>query len=330
MNNSNNIESKRELDFNEFISLERKQKSSGIKRQVTISKYATVLNFNFEKIIEAIRHCKIRKNDDFGVIDIRDSKEHELVAKESDITELNVGTEWIRALFGVIGENSFRRLNHENLHIEQYIMKEVLKETFLVEYFQQGGNLCFLTYGGSENYKKIEQKHKIGFGKDLNAEPIEFEYDKVRQICLSFKEELSSIDYIPKGQPDYGDADLASLKTKQKKFLKSDAKLIKETLEKPEILIQNFEAWHSIENHFFGKEIRLKFKFSKNGHVTIYIPEMLFKKHLPEIDFENTFYDIIRGAYAEITDWEYLPTNSHPFQKNTGDQLLIDFIENIG
>lgn len=313
-----------EPDFNEFISLERKQKSSGIKRTVTISKYATALPFNFENIMEAIRRCQIRKHEDFGIINIRDSKNSDLSKKESKITEMNVGTEWIRGLFGVIGEIPFRRLDYETLHIEQYILKGMLKETFLVEYYQQGGHLCFLTYGGSDKSNKIEQKHKIGFGKELNAEPIEFEYDKVREICLSFKEQLSSIDYIPKGQPDYGDADLASLKTKQKKILKFDAKLIRETLEKPEILIQNFEAWHSIENHFFGKEIRLKFKFSKNGHITIYVPEISFKKYLPEIEFENIFYDIIRSAYAEITDWEYLPTNDYQ-QKNT-EQLLLDFI----
>jgi len=83
-----------EIDFNEFISLERKQKTSGIERQVTISRYATAFDFNFEAVHEAIQRCKIRINDDFGVIQVRTSKDNESTTKtDSSIVELNVGSE---------------------------------------------------------------------------------------------------------------------------------------------------------------------------------------------------------------------------------------------
>jgi len=317
-----------EIDFNEFISLERKQKTSGIERQITISRYATALDFNFEAVHEAIQRCKIRTNDDFGVIQVRTSKDNESTTKtDSSIVELNIGSEWIRALFGVIGETSFRRLNFESWHIDEYVIRGILKETFLVEYYQQNGKLWFLTYGGSKDSNKIEIKHKMGFKDPLRAEAIESDYETVRETCLSFKDRLSNITYVPKGQPDYGDADSASLKTKHKKTLNTNAKLIREILQKPEILLREFEAWHTIKSDFIEEEIRLKFKFSKTGRVTLYVPEIPFIKSLSQIDFEDRFYTIIRGTYAEITaGWECTPASN---LAENSEQLLMGFVEDV-
>jgi hypothetical protein len=169
----------------------------------------------------------------------------------------------------------------------------------------------------------------MGFEKPLKAEAIEISnYETVRETCWSFRDRLSSITYVPKGQPDYGDADSASLKTKYKKILNANAKLIRETLEKSEILLREFEAWHTIKSDLVEKEIRFKFKFSKTGRVTLYVPEIPFIKSLSQIEFEDKFYNIIRVAYAEITaNWECAPT-SESLAKSS-EQLLMDFVEDV-
>ena len=321
--NKNTKDTHHEINFNEFISFGQKKNNSGVKRQITICNYATELKFDFREILQAVHNCRIRRNEEFGVINIRNS---EYLIKEDNnyITELDTGKEWVRALFGIIGDIPFQRLDDSLSNIEQYIIKGMLKDTFLIEYYQQSGNLCFLTYGGSDKSSKIEQKHAIGFKECLNSELVEFENDTVREICLSFKKELSSLEYFPEGQPDYGDARSATLKAKPKKILKSDAKLIRETLENPKIIINNFEANYILENDFFTKAIKMNFKFSRSGSVTIHVPEVSFQKYLPEIDFENKFYEIIRSVYSKITDWKYTKQNIYQLKDDKMNQILLD------
>src|SRR5690606_124078 len=106
-------------------------------------------------------------SDNFGVIGVRTSKDSTVADDPNQNLEdfrLDLGDEWVRALFAVIGDKYFRWLDLESQDIYEYLIEGVLDETFLVDYYQnEQKELRFLTYGGSRFSERINSKHRHGF-----------------------------------------------------------------------------------------------------------------------------------------------------------------------
>jgi hypothetical protein len=302
------------LDFNQYIQLNKKARSE--PKQVTVCKYKTNENFNIQLLSKAIKQCYLKANDEFGII------------KESISDDKKM-----RALFALIGETTFRRANITNRSIDNYVMQGALKCSFLVEYYEQENNkLGFFTYGDSKYFNKVQEKHKIGFGKSIDAELVEFGYDRTRDICLKFKNALKLVRYEPHGQEDYGNTDSATLKktnTYGKKTLDNQAKIVKDVLFNKDISLDTFEGYiDSIDPKITTKNIH--FKLSKTGSITLFLPELKLSnaKWLTEIEAENKLYDFVKKSYTQIIseDWISMSGNVQPAQQEIDIDSFFDSI----
>lgn len=292
----NSASEQEDLDFNRYIQKDKKKKSD--PRQVTICKYKTSENFDNQLLNKVIKKCYLKANDEFGII------------KESIDDDKKM-----RALFALIGEITFRIANISNRTIDNYTMQGVLKRSFLVEYYEQENNkLGFFTYGDSKLFNKVQEKHKIGFGKSIDAELVEFGYDRTRDICLNFNNVLKLIRYEPHGQEDYGNTDLATLKKTNahgEKTLDNKAKIVEEILSNKNIFLDAFEGYiDSVDPEITTEKIR--FKLSKTGTITLFLPELKLSRYtfLDEIDAENKLYDFVKKTYIQIVDEDWISMNS--------------------
>jgi hypothetical protein len=257
----------------------------------------------------------------------------------SDVdSQANVSTiQSLRALFGLIGDGYFRWLDSETRDIYEYAIRGVLKETFLTEYYANASKeLEFLTYGGSQHEAQITTKHERCFGLSLHAQLMEFDYDFVRSICLKpeFKYTLKRIVYLPRGRADYGTVEKAFMQSKYRNVIDPDAERVKDILEDPDVLIDEFTARLVISTSETRSSITIRFDFTKRGRITLYLPEIEFWKQMSQIEFENRFYDIVRMAYFRITG---LDISAMPAQRSEMevyeqpyldlDQAFDDFLE---
>lgn len=301
------------IDFNKSIRSNRKKKSE--PRQVTVSKYQTSTRFDFDKLKTALDNCLLKSNDEFGII------------KLTYLEENNTA----RALFGLVGEMIFRKVNYLSREIDEYTMEGVLKKTFLVEYYKQSdSNIGFFTYGDPKYFNKAQEKHKYGFSQSIEAELVEFGYEKTRDVFLENKTTLQSIRYKPNGQEYYGDTDYATVENKRKhngwKRLDCNAEIIKEILSNKSILLDDFRGTIEVENPFFkdGKH-GAEFKLSQKGTLTLFLPELkLSHTSINDIEFENKLYDIVKATYKRIIGEDWL--NNSYNETSSIEQIAMDFI----
>ena len=308
--------SEEQIDFNKFIRSNRKKKSE--PRRVTISKYQTSTRFDFGKLKAALDNCLLKSNDEFGII------------KLTYLEEENTA----RALFGLVGEITFRKVNHSSREIDEYTMEGVLKKTFLVEYYKQpDGNIGFFTYGDPKYFNKVQEKHKYGFSESIKAELVEFGYEKTRDVCLKFKTTLQSIRYKPNGQEYYGDTDSATVENKRKlsgwKSLDCKAGIIKEILSNDNILLDDFQGTIEVDSPFFNNEKHgAEFKLSQKGTITLFLPELkISSMNVDDTDFENKLYDVVKATYKRIIGEDWL--NNSYNETSSVEQTIMDFITGV-
>jgi len=277
------------------------------ERQITVTRYRTYLQFDFNQVERAVQKCTIKATDDFGVITVKTSKD--LVTTDTPTSNLeynqsSLGDEWVRALFATIGDKSFQWLDFETLNIYEYLIGGVLNETFLIDYYQDKQNqLRFLTYGGSRAAERIQLKHQMGFGMYFAAIQEDFNYDFIRQICSKpdFIRNLKKIVYAPEGEDGYGAVDEALIRTKYENKIDPTAKRVKEILDNPKMLIREFEAKLIMSSPITLNKLNIRFNISMNGHITFYLPKIEFSRPKTDIDRENAIYEIVRSAYELVT-----------------------------
>jgi hypothetical protein len=308
--------SEEKIDFNKFIRSNRKKKSE--PRQVTVSKYQTFTRFDFGKLKTALDKCFLKSNEEFGIINL------------TYLEEENTA----RALFGLVGELTFRKVNYLSRKIDEYIMDGILKKTFLVEYFKQpDGNIGFFTYGDPKYFKKVQEKHKVGFDKPIEAELTEFGYEKTREVCLNFNTTLKSIRYEPNNHKYYGNTDSAAVENKRKhggrKNLDYNAEIIKEILSNENILLDDFEGTIEINDPSVkNRKYVVEFKLSQKGTITLFLPELkLSSVSIDDIEFENKLYDVVKTTYKNIVGEEWL--NSSSIETLSPEQAIIGFINGV-
>lgn len=321
------------IDFDDIIKFQRRS-SSTVERQVTVNRYRTFIPFDFEQVKRGIQKCKIKASDDFGVIGFRTSKDGTMADDPSldpEHIKLDLGEEWVRALFAVIGDKYFRWLDFESEDIYEYLIEGVLDETFLVDYYQnEQKELRFLTYGGSRFSERIHSKHRYGFGMHFGAVQEEFSNEYIRHVCSrpEFVCNLRSISYDPEGEAGYGTVETATMKTKYQNVIDPDASRVREILDNSKIQIREFGSKFSIHSPFVANTLSIRFDISVKGRVTLYLPEIKFSKPRTDIERENTFYEIVRSAYAYITERAVPhPLNQLHFLAPQG-QMVFDFLQN--
>jgi hypothetical protein len=322
------------IDFSDIIKCHGRS-SSTVERQVTVSRYRTYSTFNFGQVQSAVQKCKIKASDDFGIIGVRTSKDN--IAADDPIQnpehiKLDVGDEWVRALFAVIGDKSFRWLDFESQDIFEYLIEGVLDETFLVEYYQDDQKeLRFLTYGASRFSERINSKHRFGFGMHFASIQEDFSHEFIRRVCSrpEFIRNLRSISYDPEGEAGYGTVEVASMKTKYQNVIDPGARRVEEILNNAKILISEFGSKFSIYSPYVANTLSIRFDISVKGLVTLYLPEIKFSKPMTDIERENALYEIVRSAYAYITGGGApCSLNQLGFLAPPG-QLVFDFIQDI-
>ena len=165
-----------DLDFQQIIKPQRKP-NIDVGRQITVTHYRTRIGFDSEMIESALQKCKLRPSDDIGMINLRSLRENSEPGNkttEDGTIDLDVGQDWVRSLFGIIGEKGFRWLDLKTRNIYEYIITGTLNETFLVEFYRNIDNeVRFFTYGGSR------------YGDRINRKPVSYTHLDVykRQAC---------------------------------------------------------------------------------------------------------------------------------------------------
>lgn len=316
---SERLDSLPQINFSDIIKVSRRS-STEVERQVTICRYRTHIGFDFEQILNAVRRCEIRANDEFGVIGIQSSSD------ESNLEEQTSASEWIRTLYGIIGEQHFRWLEFESRNIYECMIPGTLKDTFLVEYYNENGELRYLTYGGARHSEKVASAHKKGFYFPLPAEQMAFTYDAIRQACSRFKE-LQKISYTPEGQADYGTVDEASMKTNYQNIIDPNAEKVKEVLENPKIHIREFKARFSMSHKFSTEVLSIRFTLMQDGRVTLNLPKIEFGQQLTDQDREERFYAIVKDAHTRIVTQSVSSKHWKIGTYQTVDQSVMDFIK---
>ena len=157
----------------------------------------------------------------------------------------------------------------------------------------------------------------------------EFSHDYIRYVCSrpDFVRNLRSIAYDPEGEADYGTVEVASMKTKYQNVIDPDAKRVREILDNSKILIGEFGSKFSLDNSLVLGALTIRFDISVKGRVTLYLPELKFSRPMTDIERENTFYEIVRSAYAYITDTT-VPHLASQYIAPPG-QMVLDFVREI-
>ncbi|MDA0246108.1 MAG: hypothetical protein OT477_22075 [Chloroflexi bacterium] len=312
-----------DLDFSEIIKFNRRS-TSEVSRQITVIQYKTYNRpFSFSEIIEATQKCRLKPTEDFGVIKVRTSQDahydNNLEKAYSDI-----GNNWVRALYAVIGDTNFRWLDINSSNIYEYILTNVLKETFLVEYYEGVANqLRFLTYGGSRFSERIQAKHTIGFGYNFYASMESFSYEFMRDIFSrqEFLDNLKRIGYLPSGEDGFGSVDIVTTKTRYQNVIDLTADRIKEICDNDKILISEFESRFPINIPSVKGTLNIRFEVSSKGQIIFHLPRLEFHSPLTDIERENIIYDVVRSAYAHVTN----SSQPRKFYAPEG-QLILDFL----
>jgi hypothetical protein len=320
-----------EIDFRQFLRLERKSRSE-VERQVTVARYRVRVSFDFARIEQALNACKLRASDEVGMLDIRTSRNHDTTGQETMPMESQKDEgdqDWIRSLFGVIGEKRFRWFDFDTRSIYEGLISGTLQETFMVEFYKNIKNeLNFLTYGGVRYGSRIIQKLQDCFRSGLVAERDYFDYPYLRSTIArdDFRLTLKRIDYSPEGQDDYGTVDQASMRTRYSNIIDPDAQRIKEILENERILIQEFGARSSLYVDEVRQVVAFRFEMSRNGLVTIFLPEIEFPRPMQDIEFENEYYKVVRRIYSFITGTVPIRPAAYNSNDILADQLVMEFL----
>lgn len=327
------------IDFRRYIKFSRRS-SSEVERQVTVCRYRTSIEFDHQKILAAVKRCELKPEDDLGIINwytstdsIPDQQETTKDLDKDEAESSTVGREWVRALFGFISNKYFRWLDLESRAIYEFMIEGVLSSTFLTEYFRNSEDeLEFLTYGGSQYEERIKAKHRNCFRMIFGAQLMEFTYDFVRSICLrpECRATLKEIVYAPSGEAGYGTVDESSMKSKYTNIIDPRAERVKEILENPKILISEFTAKVTMEHPLVYDPVTIRFRLTKRGRVTLYLPQIEFVRPLTDVERENKLYEIVRKAYGHITDNSVLEVDAVGQQKGVSHQLAMDaFLEDV-
>jgi hypothetical protein len=327
------------IDFSQYIKFSRRS-STEVERQVTVCRYRTYVGFDLQRILGAVRRCELKPGDELGIIDWHTSMESRTEEQdpkshfeEDDAGGLDVGAEWLRALFGFISDNYFRWLDLESRDIYEFMIEGVLASTFLTEYYRNSRDeLEFLTYGGSQYEERIKTKHRTCFRMAFGAQLMEFTYDFVRSVCLrpEFRATLKEIVYAPLGEAGYGTVDESSMKTKYTNIIDPTAERVKEILENPKILISEFSAKVTIQHHLVYNDINIRFCLTKRGRVTLYLPQIEFCRPLTDVERENKVYEIVRRAYGRITGSQALESIAVGREKGAPKQLELAMDASLG
>lgn len=320
------------IDFNKYVKFSRRS-SSEVERQVTVCRYRTYVGFDLQRTLAAVRKCELRPGDELGIIDWHtstdlgpDKKDPKNHLEEDDAGGLDVGAEWIRALFGFISDKYFRWLDLESRDIYEYMIEGVLSETFLTEYYRNSTNeLEFLTYGGSQHEERIKVKHRTCFEMQFGAQLVEFTYDFVRSVCerSEFRTTLKEIVYAPLGEAGYGTVDESSMKAKYTNIIDPTAERVKEILGNPKIRISEFSAKVTIQHPLVYNAINIRFHLTKRGRITLHLPQIEFHRPLTDVERENKVYEIVRRAYGRITGSQVLELVGMDQGKEVPQQLEL-------
>lgn len=288
------------------------------KRDITVRKFSTDVPFDRSKIAQSLRERRLRKGDNFGVI--------QTYKEQTD--------EDIRALCGLTGIKNLTLLD-QNDDIKRLGVRHTIVSTLMVEFLanQESGNLDLLVYGGPQGQKDLWEMLRCNFGVQSDPIPLYLSLDGIRLLCEEFFLFLFEIVTDPTQQDGYGNIIEADLKANKREFILSNADRMQQILNNKNIRIRSFRSiipQQTIPSLRSKYEVR--FRVLKDSGIRLEIPALSIRRRLDPNFYEIVMYDFARYVYAQIVKDRNIYTNTFQESESNNDniplQLMIPGLDN--
>lgn len=272
-----------------YWELDTKSSDIDSHRRISITRYSTVVPFDYNNILSTFSNNILKRNDDFGCIGINeynDSNIHVMMAK---VHKNGFKSPKFNELDAFLSVDNFRiKVISATIHIDHFSDENSRLNLLVFNKGNIGKNRLFATYRRLFDISSLEQ--------------MKFDERVVRELCFEkFSDRLYEINIDSTNCPDYG-VQTVDYKSNNTVIIK-EAEKINEIKEKKEIKITGFKSFIISKCDDLKENYNVKFSIdSVSGTIVLEFPKLSWSdsETKNEKEIENDFYNYARKIYNEI------------------------------